>query len=760
MKKGFVYSSAAAVALLAGSAALPASAQQVQRPAAQATALEEIVVTARRQEEAAQSTPVSVSAFSEAALDNFNVRSVEKLGAYVPNLTISPTTSYLGAAVAFIRGIGAQEPQMAVDSPVGIYLDGVYIGRNTAANFDLVQVERIEVLRGPQGSLFGRNTTGGAVSMTTKRPTQDFNIEEKVGYGSFDEWYSRTTINTGELGNTGLTATLAYMHRQIDGYVDNPYATDAHDPGARRSDSFWGKVHGEWGALTADYMFDFDNTRGQSPAPQVRFMRPDVAALFANSPNLGGQAFPVSTQRQDTLALIPYPDTRFQIWGHALTLQYDINDALSVKSISAVRRYWSTMASGYTPPGLLGRTGAGAIVPIALSEVAHRDAAQSQISEEFQLLGKTDRFSYVGGLYYFHETAFEYTPTTFTLPVAGSAFNSTSVTRYSTNNDSYALFGNVGYTPPILDDKLEASVGARYTIDKKRVDQQFAVARVGDRKFHNFSFTTSLNYKVTDDLMAYTRVGTGYRSGGFNIRAGAGVAFEYPPEKAWAYEVGLKSEWFDRRLRLNGALFWTDYKNLQVSQFTGATVSGNSGSTKSAKATYKGAELEMQAIPFPGLTLDGSIGLVIPTYKSIYFPNPANTAELVNYAKASHFPYVSRWTNHFGAQYAFEPTPIGQITVRGDYVYQSQRWWHTINLPNVNPFNDQIKDEGEQLVSARVTLSQIPMLGGDNVEISVWGENLLNETYFTSGIEFGALGYAEDTYGKPRSFGVDVKVKF
>ena len=745
----------AGVALIA----LSGAAEAQQQVAQDTGRLEEIVVTARRQAEAAQSTPVSLSAFNENMLDNFNIKTVEKLGAYVPNITVSPTTSYLGAAPPFIRGIGSQEPQMAVDSPTGIYLDGVSMARGTAVNTDLLDVERIEVLRGPQGTLFGRNTTGGAVSLITKTPPREFGIEEKAGYGSFNQWYSRTSVNTGEI-LPGVTANLSYLHKATDGWVDNPNQPDSHDPGARRADAVWFKVHGNWDKFTADYSFDFDHTHGQTAAPQLRMVRPDVLAFFSRSPSLGGSAFVYDYARLGTYPLAARPDSEFDIYGHTLTLQYDINDALAVKSITGERRYWSSMSSMYAAPGLLGVTTTG-VQPIVLADVAHRDAAQTQLSEEVQLLGKSDRFTYVGGFYYFHEKAFEFTPTSVTVVTGGGALgiNALSTTRYYTKNDSYAGFGHLGYRPPILDDKLEITGGVRYSIDHKRVIQQAPAVRNGDKKFYNTSYAFSANYNFTDDVMGYARISTGFRSGGYNIRAGAGVAFEYAPEKAHSYEVGLKSEWLDHKLRVNAALYHTDYDNLQVSQFTGATVAAGSGFTSNANAKFDGGELEINALLMPGLTFDGSIGLTIPVYKAIYFPDPV-TNVLTNYAKDAHFGYVARWTNHAGLQYSFPETMAGILSVRADYVYQSQRWWHAVNLSTVNPFNDNIKDEGEQLVSARISLTKIPLKGLQNLEISVWGENLLNEVYAISGIDFGTQGYAVSTFGQPRSFGVDFKVKF
>ncbi|MFD2498239.1 TonB-dependent receptor [Rhizorhabdus histidinilytica] len=208
--------------------------------------LEEIIVTARRREEAMQDTPISVSALSSASLERSNVQALDDITRLMPNVAIQAQSGFLAGNTAFIRGIGSQEPLLSVDSPVGIYIDGVYIGRNNASNLELVDLERIEVLRGPQGTLFGRNTTGGAISMVTKKPASEFGVEQKVTVAQYDEYAARTRIDTGLLGETGLSATLSYMHRQRDGWLNNKYAKGSHTQGALNTDAVWAKVHGEW----------------------------------------------------------------------------------------------------------------------------------------------------------------------------------------------------------------------------------------------------------------------------------------------------------------------------------------------------------------------------------------------------------------------------------------------------------------------------------------------------------------------------------
>jgi len=724
-----------------------------------AAGLQEVVVTARRREEVLQATPLSVSALPGAELERLNVRGIDQVGQYVPNIASVPTAGYVSGATTFIRGIGEHEILITQDSPVGQYLDGVYIAGQTSTNFDLVDVQRIEVLRGPQGTLFGRNTTGGAISIVTKKPREDFGIEEKFGYGSFNSLYTRTEINTGAIGSSGLSAIVAYQHRQADGYVDNINTPPDHDPGALRTDAVWLKIHGEWDSLTADYSFDFDKIHGQTQASPIAYVSPLVAAYYAHSPALGGATLVVDPDRQQTVSLAPIPEQRIGILGHALTLQYDIADDLTLKSITGYRQFWLSSATTYAPPGLLGVTVTG-VAPVT-PFIGTTGQRLLQYSEELQVLGTGDRWNYVGGLYFFYDRANENEQSHFTVVLSPTlGLNLLSPTLAEQNSESDAVFGQVNYRPPVLDDRLEVTGGLRFTRDSKSIDQVAPIVDIQTQHYYNLSYNVTLNYQLAADLMAFGRISSGYRSGGFNVRASADQGLNFAPEKATVYEAGIKSEWLEHRLRANLSAFYTDYENLQVSQFTGETAGSNSG-VKNANADYTGFELEVQAKPVQSVTIDASLGYVHPEYQQIFFPDPV-TGLLRNYANSAHFPYVPEWTNHLGVQYEFPELSFGRFVLRGDYSYQSSKYFFTTDLPTQNPFNDLIKAPDQNLISARLTLTDVTIWNGKaNLEASVWGENLLDDKYLIQGVDFGpALGFATKTYGMPRRFGFDVKVRY
>lgn len=724
--------------------------------------LDEITVTARRQSENLQRVPVSVTAFSPEQIERLNVTSVDKLGQVIPNVAIVPIVGSPTGSIAFIRGIGNSDPLSSIDPPVGQYLDGVYIGRGTAGNFELVDLERIEVLRGPQGTLFGRNTTGGAINMVSRAPSKDMGAELKGGYGTFNEWYSRARFDTGAIYDTGLRASITVMHKERNGVIDNPAQPSNKDPGAQASDSVWARVNGQWDKLTLDYSIDYTNLTSR-PAPfQISYANARTGGYYGLSPANGGDALVIDpTRRRDVLTFQVTDPQRTEIVGNSLTAQYEFSDYAMIKSITAYRDYLRRGPLPYGPGNLRGLTATG--VQNVILNNSNITQKQQQYSEELQLLGKAGEFSYIVGFYYFSEKSKENATTRLTtIAATGIGTPVTSRSIFTSKGESYAGFGQLTYTPGFMDDKLELAVGLRQSHDRKELDQVLAVARNPVRTFNNFSFNTTATYRWTDDVSTYARVGTGYRSGGFNARASATAPINFDPEKATVYEGGVKSTLLDQRLRINASVFYTDYNDLQVTQFTGTTSAGGAGFILNANADYKGFEFEMRALPVDSIEVYGNIGYVDPEFSQIFFPTPANPAILDNYASIAHFPYVPKWTISGGAEYSKPMGDLGTFNASVDYVWNSKRWFHTVNLPNVNPFNDEIADPSHGILNTRVGLSDIPLGGSDALlAINFWVQNLANTQYRSMGIEFGAnQGFAGNVWGLPRTMGIDMKVKF
>ena len=290
LRRAFAYLAGPSAILLA----VPAGAQSNAGAAAPDTAhgqIEEIVVTARKQEERLQQTPLSVSAFTAATLERQDIARIDRISEFAPNLEINQTPGSATAANIYIRGIGTYDSAVYVDPPVAVYIDGVLNPRPGAALFDILDLERVEVLRGPQGTLFGRNTTGGAISIFTKGPSPEFCIQEKIGYGSDNEFVTRTILNSGVLGNSGLSFNLSFAHHQMDGYVQNLDAPGgSHDAGMLDTNTVWFTLHGDvTDALTFDYRFDYTDQHDTEAAKTEGRNLDDIGQLQAQIVAQGGR---------------------------------------------------------------------------------------------------------------------------------------------------------------------------------------------------------------------------------------------------------------------------------------------------------------------------------------------------------------------------------------------------------------------------------------------------------------------------------------
>jgi iron complex outermembrane receptor protein len=776
--------------LLLASAALAAagwggcaSAQATSSPAAErssGTALEEIVVTARRREENLQTTPVAITAVSEAMLEARNVTDLGKVSQIAPSMTLFQTSGSVGSAATFMRGIGYADNLPGQDSPIGFYLDGVAVSRLAVTMMQLVEPQRIEVLRGPQGTLFGRNTTGGAIVVTTHAPTDEFGGMVKASYGTYNDARFTARIDTGLIGDSGIKSTFAYSHRQVNGSQDVANRPRDKDPGAEKDDSYFFKAMGDWDKLQATFSADYSDTTGVPVNLQIIDASAALRNFISLSPSYGGNAFTVTRTPQYNLANAGDAGQQ-HIWneGLALTLNYALSDHLSIKSISSVRAYKAQTSSSYGPADLRGNVGTAAAPVIrsfnGIYSVNPRWQAARQRSEELQLLGDVGDFDYVAGAYYFKEGTWETGVTRLPFALGNGATALDNITNRQTTvaSKSIAGFGQVNYRPSFLDKKLELTGGIRWTKDTRDFVQLQNIARTADLKTKNTSFLGSVNYQWTDDIMTYGKFSTGYRGGGFTARAAVGANPVFQPEKIKSWEVGFKAEGWDHRLRLNGAAYYNKYRDLQVALFAppGQTSSGGN-TTINANAKYKGFELEAEAVPIDGLTLNASVGYVKPEYTNypralepgIGVPagctpinNSAGVAVGADCAKIAQFLYFPKTTAAFGGSYVFPKTSYGEFSIRADYAYRSSIQSGTFNLPST-PFQSVLKQKAYGLLSAKATLADIPLSGNVRGQISLYGENLTNKKYSFQGIDFGFM--ATETFGQRRTFGVELKANF
>ncbi|OHT19318.1 TonB-dependent receptor [Edaphosphingomonas haloaromaticamans] len=742
----------------------PAMAQgQGSEAAIDAQGLEDIVVTAQKRSESLQRTPLAISAVSAETIETRRITDASMLNAVAPNLSTTMGPSSRSHLIIQIRGIGESEPILTADSPIGVYVDGVIVGRSTGAIFELVDLERIEVLRGPQGTLYGRNTTGGAVNLITKKPSDEFGVDVTGSYGNRNYWQGRGSIDTGEIGQSGLKLKLSYLHKQADGYVDNLDLKGSRDPGAYNTDAVRAALSFDRGGdFRFDYAFDWADMRGVAPMAQLTVAKQNLIDYFSRSPAMGGTAFiPPSTTRLKEAR----PDLT-ATWdrniSHTATAEVDLTPDLTVRSITGFRKWKNTIANtdldgnsglkGYvvspTPPG---------IQPVQLFG-ADNARRQHQFSQELNAIGQIgSSFEYVAGAYFFREEAHERNPQAYTFVqnitgVGLVGINLGNLVDYDTESESKALFGQGTYS---FTDTLSFTGGVRYTWDDKKLIQRAPFVRQLSRSFSKFNYAATLTWQATPDIMTYARIASGYKAGGFNPRA---VNDGYDPETVTSYEVGLKSELFDRRLRFNGTLFYADLKDKQLNQFVAGTGGAASQTLNAGKADFKGVELEVEALPFDNFRLNAAFGYVDRNFKELLAVDPADN-QIKDYSDIGRFSYSPSTTLNAGAQYTIDALSVGALSFRLDYTYKSKVHYNVLPGPPFSPYDADIAAPGYGLLDGRIMLADVA-LGGGSATFTLWGKNLTNKVYRISGIDFGSLGFAVNSYGEPRAYGVDMRFKF
>ena len=785
-----------AIAVASAGSAAHAQAPAASTPGADASAntgLEEVVVTARRREERLQTAPYSVSAFSGAKLEQQNITAITDLAKAVPNLSIAKQAAYTSAIIPAIRGISESDTVLTNDSPISVYLDGVLIARDIGANIDLGEIDRVEVDRGPQGTLFGRNTTGGAIAIFTKAPANDFGLSQKLAYGSDNELTTRTVIDSGLLGDTGLKFRLTYSHHQMDGYVrntyDGPSLQPGHPvynednpskwPGADDSHAIQFVAHDDLtDQLSIDYRFDYTYERGVPIGWQTTIASPTAKAYFSKSPLFGGDPYVIAPNYLSTIHASDTggnPKNLNEPMGNAITIDYAVSDALDVKSITAIRSIDFQDYSSLTGQGNL----RGVIVdPVTFapsvaqvtpySVVCFADGTdscsnehQNQVSEELQATGTLGSFKYVGGLYYFTEQVGNTDPQHVDFPISPLvAFPTAILNHYTGTSTTYAVFGELSYRPEMFDDALELTGGFRFTRDEKAVhifptpsDQQL----LASKRFNAPSGDFTVKYQWTGELMTYFRYANGYRSGGFNGRQDQNPD-GYGPETANSFEWGVKSQLFDNTLRFNADLFYTVYDNKQVTSFVPVNGSPVSNTVNVGSATYLGGELDASYVPDKNWEFDLSFGYTSPSYDGYKVGESIGGKTVVmDITDIAKFQYFSKASMNIGVQYTFDPLPVGDLSVRFDYAYKSGQVFGPD--PIASPFDDQIASKNQNNLDLHVTLAHIPTgLERGDLTGEFYGTNLTNQHLRVQGIDFGYFGI--DAYSRPITFGFALTAKY
>lgn len=785
--------------------------------------VEEIIVTAQKRSENVQNVPIAVAAFGGEALREKGVDNVSQLSNLTPSVQLSQSSQFLSSPSVlsgFIRGIGQDDFAANFEAGVGTYIDGVFLARNAGSNVDLMDVQRVEILKGPQGTLFGRNTIGGAISVVTREPAKDFGFSGQVTGGRYNR------IEVGGVIDLPLSdrvrSSIAFSHKSRDGFqkrIPFPGASgfvfDAdtlfpqlnyralNTAGGNNEQSIRGKVVIDASDRTT-ITFAADYTHGRSSGtPGVLLDVAQTAAggpgglsfagfynacigtpaaiiavvpalaqtctVRANAPNFAG----VNADASTTNDRLPY-DNRFvtgnyntsyatgpnnsyiRNYGFMGTINFELTDNVSLKSITAYRDLIAQF----------GQSVGGSPVQDFEATVS---VGSKQFSQEFQLSGKAldDKLDFLFGAYYFDEKAQELENVIF----PGALFQING--NYQFRTKSYAAFAHINYR---VSDLIGITLGARYTDESKSLlgsqqdlnqilskagvpaflfpdptdTRQFYARGTQRLKFNNFSPRIGLELHPTESVMVYGSFAKGFKSGGWTTR----IAFpdtpdptlpadkqapSFNPEKADTFELGFKSQFADRKVQLNAALFHTDYKGIQLQIQRGASPSyENAGD-----ARIQGFEIETVFAPSRAFHLNASVGYIDAKYKRVN--DPAGVITL-----ASHLPRIPEWSFSLSPEFNFYMGNDSRITLRADYSHKSNIYNDVENTPQLTTGNTDV-------VNASISYNA----PGDRWSLTAGANNLFNERFLINGVDQrGGAGFLTGVPNRPMEWYATARVKF
>jgi iron complex outermembrane receptor protein len=763
---------AAAATELAAQAATPDGAPGAAPEATAAAApeaapvrgIETVVVSARRKKEKIQDVPASITAISAKDIENMKIVTVVDVGQAAPNVQVAQQ----GGAVApefRIRGISNGSLNVQVDSGIGVYVDGVYLGRLGAAAFEVADLAQVEIMRGPQGTLFGRNSTGGAVNLITSDPTGVTGISAEIGFGNYQERRQKVSLDFPTFA--GLAARLTVAHRQNDGYVTNTapiqtfkisgrgdFTTSRNAPANDVDSALLSLQYKGIKDLVLDYKFDYSSSKQGINYRQIMNIDPGVTGGYP------AVDVPVGFAFRDHLPATFESPAKMKVKGHSFKTTYAINSDVSAKYIGAYREYKLNY-------GLNGVYGAGLWTDgesYGAPMLATRRERQHQVSHEVQLLGKTGPLDWIGGLFYFQEKAGVDNPIMlgalgFQGLKPGIAYNINPDTDYYIGqkdqavNKSTAAYAHATYE---LSQQFVLSGGLRHTKDDRTEHVDYAgrlafgptviVPGFVNRDFEysgsHTDYDLSGTFKFNKDTSAYLKYSTGYVSGGILM----GTSFQ--PEKVKSIEAGIKSVALDNRLRTELALFHMKREDQQIEGFGGNGYNMANAGT----GTIKGLEFEVMYKPVEELTLNGSLGL----------SNVHNSGQ--------YRTYQPKHTASLGVEYKFPRIVNGilpTLRVDGTYMAKSNRLNCPAGMdaalnectgtPNL-ALDAKSGIPSTRLLNARLGFSNIPVASGSG-KLSFWVRNILDRRDPSYLYSLGGNTVA-GIYQAPRTFGADFSVNF
>jgi iron complex outermembrane receptor protein len=713
-------------------------------------ALEEVVVVAQKRSQSLQDVPLAVNALGTDALEQSGVRTLSDISQLVPGLNISDTQSE--AISVSMRGVNSNDFGFAVEQSIPIYLDGAYLGLGTSLIGDLTDISQVEVLKGPQGTLFGRNAAGGAVSISTAPVSDELGGDVRVGYGNYDLMTASTVINVPLIDDTlGIRVNAGL--RQRDGWQKN-ISTGADD--GYEQDRWFARAKLAWTPTdtfdlvwTSDYKDEDDNSGYyyllESDFPSEIF---DPVVFETDGKKAANDNLGIGTGVPESAPLDYRIDRKIQ--GHTAHLTWDMSEQLTLTSISAYRTLEYAVDEDNDGTEYL------------LLDV--RDFGETdEFSQEFRLNGSTDSLDWFVGVSYYQQKLDAYVEDSF-----GSYIVGAPVTEFNVGSSevkSYGLFSDVIWSAT---DRLNLTVGARISRDEKSQDiktpnqntlgagfnfvfpsaEQLTDAQGNpdpslasqDDEWQDVSVRGVIDYRFNDESMVFLSLSQGYKAGGFNSfpvvdfgdffpLATPGQMEPYDEEKVNNIELGLKSEWLDGRLRLNGSIFYYDWEDLQQQiSIDKALFTVNAGT-----AIGKGADLEMTYRLSESLMVNANLGWLDATYDE--------DVPGTDIREGQELTYAPKFSANLGLDHYLNLPGNWELRSHLGYTFNDSQYL-SVNY----------RDDSYSLLSARFGLNS----PDQRWELALWGRNLTDEAYLEKISDFSDIGYVSARRNEPRTYGAEI----
>ena len=722
---------------------IPAAAQAVSAPR-ENTMIEEVMVTAEKRSQSIQDIPASISAFDERAVRDAGIVDVSLVAPRVPGF-------YAGGfgtsrPQLYIRGIGTRQFDPGSESSVGVFVDEAYLGRTGGVLGTLKDVQRIEVLKGPQGTLYGRNVIGGVVNVVTKGPSDEFEAEAEIGAGNYSSKNLFGAVS-GPLIEDKLSGRAAFWHSYREGYMTN-LTTGEHPQGLDNTGGRLRLLFTPIDNLRMDLIADFARDTGDS------FQGESIGST-ANPDGilLGGGGTPKKSGNKFKQFYTTDTDYSRDVDALNAKVEYDFESGTLI-SVSTYREM------SYSDDRDFDNTSLDVMRQISVED-------SEQITQEVRFVSTPDgslsfngKVDWIAGIYYFsdessHFDTFKYGPDSAVYAPTADGSYPTDVTGGSFDTTSNAYFGQATI---LLTDQLDLTLGLRYTKDTKSailsgtttdarplVSADFVVVNP-EQEFTSTDPKAVLNYRVNDELSFYTSYSQGFKSGGYQYTSltasQAGIVFE--PEQLVAYEIGFKSQWLDNSLTFNGAVYQFDYTDIQVSR----VVQLSDGSTPSlidnaGESEIRGLEMDLLYRPTVALTLNFAYAYTDAKYLDYVASNAVDYSD-TRMVRAPENSF------NIGAEYIIPLKDEMELILRGDYSYNSE-FFHEPGEADAKygttaPYT---KEDAYGLANVRATVNF-----DSNWRASVWANNVLNEEYRSTILALP--GQVINIYGLPRTFGATV----